>query len=165
MTEAVHSLSTSSLLLGDTTAKSALLFSPLLLSSPHDQPSYPNYTLPGSQLVFSSYTGPSSQTNLTTLSSSIPLILVPTDSSPTSSGLDNSRCAVQNANISTGNIAAEDNMLIKGETQWMNVGGEEGFRTMWVVGNLQAQTNYTGWLVDDQGGLSSPIQFVTKEGE
>ncbi len=50
-------------------------------------------------------------------------------------------------------------------TSWMSVGGEEGFRTMWVVGELLAETNYTAWIVDERGVTSAAIWFSTKEGQ
>ena len=158
----LHALSPAAPLLGDTTSSSALLFSPLLLSSPHSQPSYPNYTLPPAQLSLPEY--PSTQSNLTSLSTDLSLILIPTTSSPTLEGLDNSICAVQNANVSTGSIAHPSNMLVNATTSWTGVGEEEGFRTMWVVGNLVAETNYTAYIVDEKGGMSSPIWLSTKEG-
>lgn len=51
------------------------------------------------------------------------------------------------------------------DTIWTSVGGEEGFRTMWVVGDLLAGTNYTAWIVDGEGGMSPPIWFATKDSE
>jgi calcium channel MID1 len=136
-------------LLGDTTATSALILSPLLLAVPHHQPSYPAYILPPLDLP---------QYNKTSSSS---LVIVPTASSPTNDGLDNSLCAVIATNASTGGVA--QNQLVHG-TQWMSV-GEEGFRAMWAVGDLLASTNYTAWVLDESGGLSSPIWFKTKDGK
>ena len=157
--------SPSSLFLGDTTQNAALLISPLLLSAPQTQPSYPNYTLPRSQLVLESYPGASASTNLTTLSSGLQLVIVPTSSSPTNFGLDYSLCASLSANSSSGYLAGPSKMLVNSTSQWMSINGEEGYRTMWVVGDLAAQTNYTAWLIDDQGGMSRPIWFSTKEGK
>ena len=159
----LHYLSPEAPLLGDTTSTSALLFSPLLLASPHDQPAYPNYTLPSPVLSLPTY--PDIATNLTSLSPHFSLIVVPTASSPTNDRLNNSMCAVRSANISTGGIADPSHMLVNASTSWMAVGGEEGFRTMWVVGDLVAGTNYTAWIVDDNGGMSGPIWLATKESE
>ena len=156
-----HSLFPVAPLLGDTTSNSALLFSPLLLSSPHSQPSYPNYTLPPNQLILPDFPGIA---NLTSLSATSLLILVPTTSSPTTDGLDNSLCAVQSASTSTGALADPTHMLLNATPSWMDVGGEEGFRTLFVVGGLIAETNYTAWMVDENGGMSTPICLATKEG-
>ena len=158
-------LSPATLFLGDTTPNSALLFSPLLMAFPLPEPSYPNYSLPRAQMVFDAYPGAGSQTNLTTLGSRFRPIIVPTGVSPTNDGLDNSLCAALSANTSTGYVADPANMLVNATTQWMSVGGVEGFRTMWVVGGLAPETNYTAWLVDDQGGVTQPMWFSTKEGE
>lgn len=113
--------------------------------------------------MLDSYSGSSVTSNLTSLSSGLSIVVTPTASSPTVDGLDDSLCAVLNANTSTGFLADPGRMLVNSTTQWMSIAGEEGFRTMWVVGDLQAQTNYTAWLVDDQGGMSQPIWFTTKE--
>ena len=156
-------LSPAAPLFSDTTSTSALLFSPLLLSSTHSQPSYPNYKLPPPQLTLPTY--PSAQTNLTSLSTELTLVLVPTASSPTLEGLDNSICAVQSSVISTGEIADPSHLLVNITTSWMDVGGAQGFRTMWVVGDLLPQTNYTAWITDERGGMSAPIWFSTKEGQ
>lgn len=101
------------------------------------------------------------QTNLT-------LILVPTGSSPTEDGLDNSLCAVRAANISTGGIASARNAVLnRTEPSWMRIGGEEGFRVAWGAGDLVAGgSNYTAWILDEaKGELSRPIWLATKEGE
>ena len=116
-------------------------------------------------MVFDSYPGPGSQTNLTSLGNNFHPVIVPTGSSPVNDGLDNSLCATLAANTSTGYVASPANMLVNATTRWMSVGGVEGFRTMWVVGGLVAQTNYTAWLVDDQGGITESMWFSTKEGE
>lgn len=160
-----HYISPATVFLGDTTPDTALLLSPLLMTAPQPEPSYPNYTLPRAQMVFDAYPGAGSQTNLTTLGNNFRPVIVPTVSSPINDGLDNSLCAVVTANTSTGYVANPANMLINATTRWMSVGGVEGFRTMWVVGGLVAETNYTAWLVDDQGGVTEPMWFSTKEGE
>ncbi|KAK8869835.1 hypothetical protein IAR55_000403 [Kwoniella newhampshirensis] len=159
----IHSLTASMPLLGDTLSTQALIFSPLLYSSPQSQPSYPNYTLPSSQLVFPDFDSQSTTIN-TTLSTNLTLILVPTTSSPTNDGLDNSLCAVTNAAASTGQVASEENMIFQtSEMRWTSMGREEGFRRYWVVGGLVAEGNYTAWIRDNQGVLSRPIWFATKD--
>lgn len=160
-----ESISPSAPLLGDTTQNAVLLFSPLLQQAPILQPTYPNYTLPGAQLPLVPYAGPSAQTNLTTLSIDLEVVVLPTASSPTNVGLDLSSCAIRSANQSSSFLASPGNMLVNATTQWMTVGGVEGYRTMWVLGGLGAETNYTAWLVDNRGGLSQPIWFTTKQGE
>ena len=74
-------------------------------------------------------------------------------------------CVVDSAATSTGRVADPSHMLVNATTSWMSVSGEEGFRTMWVVGDLLPETNYTAWIVDDHGGMSAPIWFSTKEGQ
>ena len=56
-------------------------------------------------------------------------------------------------------------MLLNATPSWVDVGGEEGFRKFWVVGDLLAETNYTAWIVDEDGGMSAPIWLATKEGK
>jgi hypothetical protein len=55
-------------------------------------------------------------------------------------------------------------MVVNATTQWSSVGGQESFRTQWVVGSLSAGTNYTAWITDGTE-LSEPIWFTTKESE
>ncbi|ORX39834.1 stretch-activated Ca2+-permeable channel component-domain-containing protein [Kockovaella imperatae] len=152
----IRTVTSSFLFLGDTTSNAVLLFSPLLISDPRAQPTYPNYTLPPAQLPLAPPSARSPQGNLN-------LIIVPTASSPTGDGLDYSLAAIRRANASTGHIAASENMIIDALTQWVNIGDREGYRTMWVVGNLLADTNYTAWAVDDSGVLTRPMWFATKD--
>ena len=154
-------LSPATPLLGDTTTDSVLILSPLLYPSPHYQPTYPNYTLPPAILSLPTYQ--TSSANVSSLSSDFTLVLVPTEPSPTLDGLDNSLCAVQAAAASTGQVADPSHMVVNATTSWMSVGGEEGFRTYWVVGDLLANTNYTAWLLDEYGGMSGPIWLSTKD--
>nr|XP_031862828.1 uncharacterized protein CI109_001840 [Kwoniella shandongensis]KAA5529900.1 hypothetical protein CI109_001840 [Kwoniella shandongensis] len=159
----VNTLSPSMPLLGDTLSTQALIFSPLLYSSPQSQPSYPNYTLPSPQMVFPPFSSPQTTIN-SSLSTNLTLVVIPTTSSPTNDGLDNSLCAVMRAQNSTGQVASEDNMIFEtSEMRWTSVGGEEGFRKYWVVGGLVPEGNYTAWVRDNTGVLSQPIWFTTKE--
>jgi calcium channel MID1 len=139
----LHYLSPSAPLLGDTTATSALIFSPLLASHPHDQPTYPNYTLPPAILNLPMYTGTPS--NLTTPVPPLTLVIIPTSSSPTNDGLDSSLCAVKAGDDDADNVGSTQ--LVNGTAQWMSVGREEGFRN-----------------TDGHGGMSAPIWFATKDG-
>lgn len=138
-----------------------LIFSHLLSSLPQTQPTYPNYTLPPAQLpLFASGAGSST--------SSLTLIIVPTGSSPTSDGLDNSLCAIRTANISTGGIASARNAVLnRSQPHWMRLGGEEGLRSAWGAGDLVAGgSNYTAWTLDEaKGELSRPVWFATKQGQ
>jgi calcium channel MID1 len=166
----LHALTSADPYLGDTTSQTALIFSPLLQSSPHIQPSYPNYTLPPAQLVLPTYSSP--QSNFFSNSAfignypNLTLIMTPTGSSPTNEGLDNSLCAIRSANGSTGGVANLANMVInQTEPSWMSVGDEEGFRVFWMVGDLVPSRNYTAWIYDEnQRTLSRPIWLATKEG-
>ncbi|KAK4683913.1 calcium channel MID1, partial [Tremellales sp. Uapishka_1] len=149
----LHTLSTALPFLGDTTADTALLFSSLLSSDQIPQPSYPNYTLPSAQVAFSAGSPP-------TLSS-LSIYVVPTSSSPSQSGLDNSMCAVTTTSTSTGSLGA-DSLLNEVGPRWMRVDGEEGWRWTWAITGLLPQGNYTAWVVNG-GDLSGPIWFSTKE--
>jgi calcium channel MID1 len=143
------------LYLGDTTSTQSLLFSPLLLASPQSQPTYPNYTLPPA--LFSPPALPEFSFQ------DLELIVLPTGSSPTQSGLDNSRCAALSSNITTGALGAT-NLVVYATTEWMAVGGEEGFRTYWVLGGLQPSSNYTAYYYEPTTRtLSQPIWFSTKQ--
>ena len=123
---------------------------------------FPTYSPSQSESNVKSHLDPSSfgpSPNLT-------FILVPTTSSPTNDGLDLSLPAVKAANISTGGVANLANMVVNasGTPEWSAVGDVEGWRIFWVVGGLLAQTNYTAWVMDDNGRLSQPVWFSTKEG-
>ncbi|EIW69653.1 hypothetical protein TREMEDRAFT_62522 [Tremella mesenterica DSM 1558] len=159
----IHSLSPTFPLLGDTTSTTALIFSPILQYSPQIQPTYPVYTFPQAQLTLPSFS-PSTPTNFS--STNMSLMLLPTNESPTTQGLDHSSCAVRLVNDTKG-ISTTNNIIFNSsEPTWMSVGGEKGFRVFWVVGGLTAGgTNYTAWVVDDQGMLSRPIWLTTKEGD
>ncbi|UOH81487.1 hypothetical protein LQV05_004158 [Cryptococcus neoformans] len=156
----LHALSAVYPLLGDTTSTSALIFSPLLYSSPQPEPSYPNYTLPGTQLAFPdfSYSEPLNSS----LSSNLTLIVVPTNASPTSTDLDNSICAINAASANSSVSGANNTILKSFQPEWMTVGDEQGFRSYWVLGDLAEQGNYTAWVSDDKGVLSQPAWFATK---
>lgn len=143
------------LLLGDTTSTQSLLFSPLLLPAPQSQPSYPNYTLPPAELRIP----PLPEFGFPQLD----LLIIPTGSSPTQAGLDNSLCAALNANVSTGALG-QRNIVVNATTEWMSVGDEEGFRTYWVIGGLLPSSNYTAWFFEPSTRtLSQPIWFTTKQ--
>jgi hypothetical protein len=143
------------LYLGDTTSTQSLLFSPLLLTSPQPQPSYPNYTLPPAVMT------PPSAPELRF--SNLDLLIIPTGSSPTGSGLDNSHCAALNTNITTGALGST-NRVVNATTEWMTVGDEEGYRSYWVTGGLMPSSNYTAYYYDSTTRTSSqPIWFMTKQ--
>nr|ODN77362.1 hypothetical protein L203_06303 [Cryptococcus depauperatus CBS 7841] len=159
----IYSLSAAYPTLGDTTSSSALIFSPLLYSSPQTQPSYPNYTLPGAQLVIPSASSLMSESLNSSLTTDLSLILIPTNSSPTSLGLDNSVCAI-NAALNQSSISGVNNTIYQSsEPEWMAIEGREGFRKTWVLEGLQSGTNYTAWLKDGRGVLSRPAWLVTKQ--
>ncbi|WVF72129.1 hypothetical protein IAT40_006941 [Kwoniella sp. CBS 6097] len=170
----LNSISSSLPLLGDTTSSLALLFSPLLISTPKDGPSYPNYTLPSPQLVFEPFSSlgdvgiPTVSGNSSLSNTNLTLALIPTSSSPTNSGLDYSICAIRNTLNSTGDLAstASGNIVLKtavDEPQWSTLDEEEGYRHFWAVGGLTAEGNYTAWVMDGEGTLSGPIWFVMKQ--
>jgi calcium channel MID1 len=143
------------LYLGDTTPTQSLLFSPLLLPAPQSQPTYPNYTLPPAQLripPLPAFSFPQ-----------LDLLVIPTGSSPTQAGLDNSLCAALNANVSTGALGHR-NLAVNATTEWMSVGDEEGYRTYWVIDGLLPSSNYTAWFFEPgTRTLSQPIWFTTKQ--
>ena len=143
------------LYLGDTTSTQSLLFSPLLLASPQPQPTYPNYTLPPAFMV------PPAVPEFGF--SNLNLLIIPTGSSPTGSGLDNSHCAALNANITTGALGSS-NLVVNATTEWMAIGDEEGYRTYWVIGGLMPSSNYTAYYFEPiTQTLSQPIWFSTKQ--
>ena len=143
------------LYLGDTTSTQSLLFSPLLLASPQTQPTYPNYTLPPAFMV------PPTIPEFSF--SNLDLLIIPTGSSPTASGLDNSHCAALNANSTTGALGSS-NLVVNATTEWMAIGDEEGYRTYWVIGGLIPSSNYTAYYYEPiTRTLSQPIWFSTKQ--
>ncbi|KZT38876.1 hypothetical protein SISSUDRAFT_1061596 [Sistotremastrum suecicum HHB10207 ss-3] len=127
-------------LLGDTTASQALIFSPSFSSLPISSPSYPNYTLPESNTTMPN--APPNVPNFT-------LALFPTSSSPPS--LAKSACAV------LGQQSANENM-----TTSLAFRGSEGFRTQWLVEDLDNRTNYTAFVVQDGAKVSEAIFLSTK---
>lgn len=90
--------------------------------------------------------------------------MVPTNSSPTSTGLDNSICAINAASANSSVSGANNTILKSFQPEWMTVGDEQGFRSYWVLGDLAEQGNYTAWVSDDKGVLSQPAWFATKPG-
>jgi hypothetical protein len=141
--------------LGDTTSTQSLLFSPLLLASPQPQPNYPNYTLP--PVIMTPPAIPDFSF------SELDLLIIPTGSSPTESGLDNSHCAALNSNITTGALGST-NLVVNATTEWMAIGDEEGYRTYWVIGGLMPSSNYTAYYYESTTRtLSQSIWFTTKQ--
>ncbi|KIR74150.1 calcium channel [Cryptococcus deuterogattii CA1014] len=99
------------------------------------------------------------------LSSNLTLIVIPTNSSPTSTGLDNSICAI-NAASANNSVSSVNNTILKSvQPEWMTVGDDQGFRGYWVLGGLTEQRNYTAWVSDDKGVLSQPAWFMTKSAD
>ncbi|KIR32448.1 calcium channel [Cryptococcus deuterogattii MMRL2647] len=99
------------------------------------------------------------------LSSNLTLIVIPTNSSPTSTGLDNSICAI-NAASANNSVSSVNNTILKSvQPEWMTVGDDQGFRGYWVLGGLTEQGNYTAWVSDDKGVLSQPAWFMTKSAD
>nr|KIR84607.1 calcium channel [Cryptococcus tetragattii IND107] len=99
------------------------------------------------------------------LSSNLTLIVIPTNSSPTFTGLDYSICAI-NAASANNSVSGVDNTILKSvQPEWMTVGEEQGFRSYWVLGDLTEQGNYTAWVSDDKGVLSQPAWFTTKSAD
>jgi calcium channel MID1 len=145
------------LYLGDTTSTQSLIFSPLLLASSQPQPSYPNYTLPPALMT------PPAIPEFSF--SNLDLLIIPTGSSPTGSGLDNSHCAALKANITTGALGST-NRVANATTERMAIGDEEGYRTYWVIGGLMPSSNYTAYYYEPTTRtLSQPIWFSTKQCE
>ncbi|OCF45449.1 hypothetical protein I317_00695 [Kwoniella heveanensis CBS 569] len=172
----LNTISPSLPLLGDTTSSLALLFSPLLVSTSREEPTYPNYTLPSPQLVFEPFSALGSDNNaLSPISgnsslahTNLSLAIIPTASSPTNQGLDYSICAIRQTVNSTGDLAGDSsgNIVLKtavDEPQWSMLNEEEGYRHFWAVGGLTAEGNYTAWVMNDQGVLAGPIWFVMKQ--
>ena len=157
----MHSLSPNPPFVSDTTSNTALIFSSLLETSISQlrQPVYPNYTIPAlpSPPPFNA----SAAGDLTSMN----LVVVPTASSPTQIGLDNSRCAAQLASNATGNRGGAVNMVLnRTKPRWMRIGPDgPGYRVAWALGALQSGVNYTVWMERD-GVLSAPAWFATKSG-
>lgn len=161
----LHAVSPQSPFFGDSTADSAMIFSPLLLVSPQTQPTYPNYTLPLAQMVFPSYSSAASSST-GDFNEDVSVIVVPTSNSPTTQGLGQSQCAVQAANTTSGRAGSETLIYNTTTPQWTALDSEEGFRTTWVVGQLDnGATNYTAFVVDSGGTMSQPMWFTTKEAD
>lgn len=161
----IPGIATANALLGDSTADSVLIFSPLLYEDPTPQPTYPNYTLPPAVLDRPAW-GPIwdaenyNDTSYFGVSPNLTVAIVPTANSPIDQGLGNSIAAISlafEANVGNANLS---------ETKWLRVGGVEGFRTYFVVNGLQPATNYTFWVYDeDTQTITQPAWFKTKQGE
>jgi len=130
-------------LLGDTTSSQALLFSEAFSPYTPTEPKYPNYTLPA---VNASYP------NLPATTPNFTLAILSTDASVP---LSRSACAIQSLNTSENVIQSAPNVSIISR-------GPEGFRTQWIVGGLQASTNYTAFVIQDGAKVSNRILFETK---
>ncbi|WWC61161.1 uncharacterized protein I303_103741 [Kwoniella dejecticola CBS 10117] len=162
----LNSMSSALPYLGDTTSNQALIFSPLLYSYSEAEPSYPNYTLPSAQLPLvpiNDLSPDSLVSGNTSLSENLTLYVVPTssDNSPTTNQLEYSQCAISLAVNTTGSLA-EKVIVRTEEPQWSTVDSLAGYRQYWVIGGLEAGTNYTTWLKDQNGVWSGPIWFNTK---
>ena len=75
-------------------------------------------------------------------------------------------CAVHAANTTNGRAGSESLVYNSSAPEWTALDSEEGFRTTWVVGQLNSGAqNYTAYVVDSEGTMSQPVWFTTKEGE
>ena len=148
-------------LLGDTTATQALVFSPPFAPPSHISPSYPNYTLPGGNISFPNPPSPSSQPNAS-------LILSPTSQLQQQSSikLTKSACAVKTAatSISGSWLGTNGTGGVNGSTSLV-LRDKNGWRSQWIVEGLTADTNYSGWVIQDGGALVGPIYTFTKSCE
>ncbi|KDQ17414.1 hypothetical protein BOTBODRAFT_53511 [Botryobasidium botryosum FD-172 SS1] len=134
------------LLLGDTTSNQAIFFSPVFAQVQSNNLTYPNYTLPAGNL--SSPAIPSNPPNDT-------LLLIPTASLPVS--LTHSACAIKN--VSTG-FQAQASFLINRSSVLRDA---NGWRAQWFVEGLTSFTNYTAFIIKEDGiSTSGPLNFLTK---
>lgn len=93
------------------------------------------------------------------------IIVVPTASSPTEQGLDNSICAARLGRNSTGDVLGSARTVMnRTEPIWTRIGPDgAGYRVAWGIGGLQSESNYTVW-VEHEGVLSAPAWSSTKSG-
>lgn len=155
-TEPLHELTDSLPLLGDTTSNQALLFSPPVSSIPVNEPSYPNYTFPEANLT---------TPDLPSIFPNFTLFLGQTDALPSfdlstnsfSDGTSATACSLQNLqglSLQNGS-AVRETPVLRGSTGW---------RTQWLVNELQPLTNYTAFVIENGVKVSGPIFFLTKSG-
>jgi calcium channel MID1 len=149
----MHEISDVSLpLLGDTTSNQALLFShPLAPAPPVTQPTYPNYTLPPANLSLAP-DPPSVPVGMS-------VVITPT-SSLEPGALPMTGCAMRDAAV-PGMMTVDDK---PNDSNGLWLKDEQGWRYQWLVSGLQAQTNYTAYVVQNSTKVVGPINFVTKSG-
>ncbi|KAJ9121494.1 hypothetical protein QFC22_002110 [Naganishia vaughanmartiniae] len=164
----IHIVSPLSPMLGDTTSTQSLLLSPIIAPLNISQPTYPNYRIASPYPV---------NATIPTDMHPMRVVIVPTSESPDTSSntqvsLGNSMCAVKRAENRTGSLAANRDEVEKTHTSVLQ--RPEGWRWGFVTEQLQAEVNYTAWVVQDntgdasadmlqRGSLSQRIMFRTKE--
>jgi len=134
-------------LLGDTTQSLALVFSPPFLPFNITPQTYPNYTLPPVQPVWDA---PSSPYNYT-------LFVLPTTDGTPASANETSAAALRllSGVVELGSDAPDSRITLRDPL--------EGWRRQWLVGGLNASTNYTAFAVDDSNQMvTGPIYLLTK---
>ncbi|TFK68899.1 hypothetical protein BDN72DRAFT_820585 [Pluteus cervinus] len=140
--EPLHEVLDAFPLLGDSTSSQAILFSHPILPGPTDLVStYPNYTLPAANL---------SAPQAPTLPGNLSLVLLQTTLTPPGS-FPQTACMLSSQQP-LGNTT--DNSL------WLK--GLEGWRNEWLSVGLEANTNYTAYVIQNATKLSGPLFFVTK---
>ena len=131
-------------LFGDSTSNQALIFSPVLaLPPPLDTPTYPNFTFLSAN--------PAPPTPST--SGSMPdttLIAFSTVNRP----LLWTACFLNSSSVSASGTIVNSSLWLRDP--------EDGWRTEWLLSDLNPQTNYTAFVVQDAHKVSGPIFFVTK---
>lgn len=135
--------------LGDTTSNQALLFSPPFDPPTIPIPTFPNYTLPPANLSF-----PIPPSNNTPNLILVLAPTVPSHSGVSLTSLPQTGCALRAAN-SSGSVH-NSSIVLRDATV--------GFQEEWLVEGLDAQTNYTAYVVQDEVKVSGPINLVTKSG-
>ncbi|KZT50476.1 hypothetical protein CALCODRAFT_504687 [Calocera cornea HHB12733] len=132
---------------GDTTQSLALVFSPPFLPPEVTPQTYPNYTLPPVQ---PSWQPPADSYNYT-------LFVFPTTEDTPTSANDTSSQGLRAVNgvVQLASNATDSSLVLRDPI--------EGWRRQWLVGGLNASTNYTVFTVEDRSQVvTGPVYLLTK---
>ncbi|KIY68283.1 hypothetical protein CYLTODRAFT_436665 [Cylindrobasidium torrendii FP15055 ss-10] len=127
-------------LLGDTTNNQAIIFSPSVAKTSYVVSTYPNYTLPAAN---------TSLPDASVVNETFRLLVTKTANRPTLL----SGCALRAASENFEGTVVDERLWHKDLNGWRN---------QYILDGLSPQTNYSAYVVIDEGKVSGPLSFVTK---
>lgn len=74
-------------------------------------------------------------------------------------------CGLRNLGAVNGNLTVDSGNNVGDVQESLVMRDERGWMTQWIVSGLQASTNYTAFVIQDDTKVAGPIYFATKSGK